>query len=96
MSRLKQNAGKATSWIKPGITIEDDGPGCSDKAMWQLTQRGIRINESIKKNVAGHGLGLAIVHDIVAAYDGEISFKPSTMGGLAVAVTLTWHGREKW
>jgi len=71
------------------ITIEDDGPGCSDKAMQQLTQRGTRIDENIEKSVDGHGLGLAIAHDIVTAYDGTLTFKRSTMGGLAVEVTLT-------
>jgi len=71
------------------ITIEDDGPGCSDNAMQRLTQRGTRIDENIEKSVDGHGLGLAIAHDIVSAYDGTLTFKRSTMGGLAVAVTLT-------
>jgi len=70
------------------IMIEDDGPGCSAEAMQQLTQRGTRIDEHSEKNVDGHGLGLAIVHDIVTAYDGVLTFKRSTMGGLAVAVTM--------
>ena len=71
------------------ITIEDDGPGCSDNAMQLLTQRGTRIDENIEKSVDGHGLGLAIAHDIVTAYDGTIAFKRSTLGGLAVDVSLT-------
>jgi len=71
------------------ITIEDDGPGCSDEAMLKLTQRGIRIDENTAKSIDGHGLGLAIVQDIVTAYDGTLNFKRSTKGGLAVEVTLT-------
>ncbi len=71
------------------ITIEDDGPGCSDEAMLQLTQRGVRIDENIEKSVDGHGLGLAIAHDIVTAYNGALRFKRSTLGGLAVEVMLS-------
>ncbi len=71
------------------VTIEDDGPGCSEQAMQQLTQRGTRIDENIEKSVDGHGLGLAIAHDIVTAYDGTLRFRRSAMGGLTVEATLT-------
>ena len=71
------------------IEIEDDGPGCSDDAMLQLTQRGTRIDENSTKHVDGHGLGLAIVQDIVTAYAGTLTFKRAAIGGLAVSVTLS-------
>lgn len=70
------------------ITVEDDGPGCSDEAMQQLTQRGTRIDENITDNISGHGLGLAIVHDIVTAYNGTLTFKQSPLGGLMAEVTI--------
>lgn len=66
------------------IRVEDDGPGMEEAEMQQLLQRGVRADESIP----GHGLGLAVVHDIVSAYGGDISFGHSGLGGLSVVVTL--------
>ncbi len=71
------------------ITVEDDGPGCSNEAMQQLTQRGTRIDEGVADSTDGHGLGLAITHEIVTAYNGTLTFKRSALGGLMVEVTMS-------
>ncbi|MDQ7072593.1 MAG: sensor histidine kinase [Gammaproteobacteria bacterium] len=49
---------------KLAITVEDDGPGCSEKQLLFITERGIRVDES----VSGHGLGLTIVKEISQIY----------------------------
>jgi signal transduction histidine kinase len=67
-----------------GITIEDDGPGVVPEKLKALGQRGLRLDEQ----VAGNGLGLAIARDIVDAYQGELMFSRSKMGGLQVDVLL--------
>jgi len=41
------------------------------------------------ERVEGHGLGLAIVLEIVSAYNGEITIEQSDLGGACVSVTLT-------
>ena len=67
------------------IDVEDDGPGCSPETLGRLTGRGVRLDES----VAGHGLGLSIVKDIVDTYDGRLTLAPSqSLGGLRASVFL--------
>ncbi len=67
------------------ITVSDDGPGIDSAAIAVALARGARLDESC----SGYGLGLAIVGDIVAAYQGQIDFRrDAELGGLAVVVNL--------
>ncbi len=95
LGNLLDNACKwANSIVKCGIsrndgqitmTVEDDGPGLSDKQIETITERGSRLDETKE----GHGLGLAIVRDIINLYRGEIAFDHSPeLGGLKVTVLL--------
>jgi len=67
------------------LQVEDNGPGIAEDERGQLLQRGVRGDERVE----GHGLGLAIVLEIVSAYNGEITIKQSDLGGACVSVTLT-------
>ncbi|MEN8166937.1 MAG: sensor histidine kinase [Pseudomonadota bacterium] len=67
------------------IFVEDDGRGLSDRDLDLLTQRGVRLDETVE----GHGLGLAIAKDIVKLYGGNIAFgRSKELGGLKVSITL--------
>ncbi|MCG8074565.1 MAG: sensor histidine kinase [Candidatus Thiodiazotropha taylori] len=67
------------------FVIEDDGVGLEESDLRSLMQRGSRLDESTE----GHGLGLAIVHEVVQLYRGEIHFDRSPQyGGLRVTVVL--------
>ena len=66
------------------LCIEDDGPGISEEDRQRVLGRGSRLDES----VAGHGLGLDIVGDLVEVYGGRLELLDSELGGLAVQVSL--------
>lgn len=66
------------------LQVEDNGPGMEEDQREQLLQRGVRGDERVE----GHGLGLAIVLEIVSAYQGEIAITRGSLGGACVDVTL--------
>ncbi|MDN5836908.1 MAG: hypothetical protein L0H12_06095, partial [Nitrosospira sp.] len=57
---------------------------CPPELHATLDERGKRFDEQTD----GHGLGLAIVRDIVDHYQGEIDFDTSALGGLRIEVKL--------
>lgn len=68
------------------MTFEDDGPGIAPDQVDRLLQRGVRGDE----RVHGHGIGLAIVQDIVKAYRGELQVDRSReLGGAAFVVRFS-------
>lgn len=66
------------------LQVGDDGPGIDQQHRDHVLSRGGRLDES----VTGHGLGLAIVGDLVEVYGGELTLGDSDLGGLAVRVVL--------
>lgn len=66
------------------IRVEDDGLPLSVDDLNQLSERGVRLDETVE----GHGLGLAICKDIVKLYGGTLAFAPASLGGLRVDVML--------
>jgi len=67
------------------IAVEDDGPGIEADQCSQLLTRGVRADES----QAGHGLGLAIILEMVQAYDGRMEMSRSkSLHGLLVVIEI--------
>ena len=67
------------------IIIEDDGPGAKAATLNELTQRGVRLDESVE----GYGFGLAISADIIKDNNGTILFgKSEKLGGFKVSIQL--------
>ncbi|AQS37364.1 signal transduction histidine kinase [Shewanella psychrophila] len=63
---------------KLNIQIEDDGPGVSPELENEIFKRGIRADSYQQ----GHGIGLAIVRDLVDSYQGQLSVSRSeSLGG---------------
>ena len=66
------------------MVIEDDGPGITQDQLDELFQRGKRADES----VAGHGIGLAVVKELVELYGGQLLAERSELGGQKWRVIL--------
>ncbi len=64
------------------ILLSDDGPGIASEMISEITKRGVRADEF----TPGHGVGLAIVQDIVSIYNGKINFTTAQTGGLTVNI----------
>lgn len=64
------------------LEVADDGPGVADPQA--ILRRGVRADEQ----VPGHGIGLAMINDIVHAYGGELSIGRSGLGGALFSVVL--------
>jgi two-component system sensor histidine kinase PhoQ len=68
------------------IRIEDDGPGFGDtQSILQLHVRG-------DEKVPGHGVGLAVVNDLVASHGGELKLSRSELGGARLDIVLRAAG----
>ena len=55
------------------ITVEDDGPGLSAAQQALIFERGARADTYQQ----GHGIGLAIVSDLVNSYQGKLTVSDS-------------------
>lgn len=66
------------------LRVDDDGPGIPAAERSRVVERGIRLDELAE----GHGLGLGIAEDIVAAWHGTLSLQDSKLGGLQVRIAL--------
>ena len=66
------------------LQVEDDGPGIDHDALQSVMLRGGRLDEA----GSGHGLGLAIVSDLMRATGGSVTLDRATLGGLAAR--LAW------
>ncbi len=70
---------------KVGIVIEDDGVGILPDQVESILQRGTRVDTYEQ----GHGIGLAIVRDLVKSYQGELTIERSnTLTGAQFTLVL--------
>jgi two-component system sensor histidine kinase PhoQ len=85
--RVRVSGGKlGAGATRPGfwMCVEDDGDGVEESQWERLLQRGARGDERVE----GHGLGLAIVMELVTAYGGQVSIGHSELGGASITVEI--------
>lgn len=66
------------------IVVEDDGPGIPEDKARDVLQRGVRADEQVQ----GHGIGLAVVRDLVQLYNGKLEIGRAKLGGARIKLTL--------
>lgn len=66
------------------ILVEDDGPGIPDDQKDVLLARGERLDTYTE----GQGIGMAVVADLVAIYEGRLDIGDSRLGGAAIKLSF--------
>jgi two-component system sensor histidine kinase PhoQ len=66
------------------VTIEDDGPGIAAQLRREVLNRGTRAD----RLQPGQGIGLAMVQELLEAYEGELEIAESRWGGALIKLTL--------
>ncbi len=66
------------------IKIEDDGPGIPESLRREVLKRGIRADQSTH----GHGIGLAVVNELVTLHRGRLVYHQSPLGGAGWEVRI--------
>ncbi|MGE0624679.1 MAG: ATP-binding protein [Pseudomonadales bacterium] len=66
------------------LTIEDDGPGIDAARRQEVLNRGTRADEI----QPGQGIGLAMVSELIAVYNGRLAIGESRWGGASIRLEL--------
>ncbi|MEL7290989.1 MAG: ATP-binding protein [Pseudomonadota bacterium] len=74
------------------ILIEDDGPGIPVQEHDKVFEPFTQLDNQERSSDKGHGLGLAIVRQVMQWHQGSATVSCSTLGG--AQFTLTWPTRS--
>jgi signal transduction histidine kinase len=70
------------------ITVDDEGPGIPAEARARIWQPYSRLASAAASAVAGAGIGLAVVRDLVSRHGGEVRVEDAPSGGARFVVEL--------
>ncbi|MBV9661276.1 MAG: HAMP domain-containing histidine kinase [Acidimicrobiales bacterium] len=70
------------------LSVTDDGPGIPVADRQRIFDRFVRLDGHRARPGGGSGLGLALVHDMVAAHAGTVTATGSASGGATFIVRL--------
>ncbi|MDP5032526.1 ATP-binding protein [Paraglaciecola sp.] len=68
------------NWLS--LSIADDGPGIPADKRQILLERGMRLDSYTE----GQGIGMAVVADLVSAYQGQLAISTSALGGALISL----------
>jgi len=73
--------------------FQDSAPGVPADELEKLFERLYRVESSRNRSTGGAGLGLAICRNIAEAHSGNITARPSSLGGVWIRLELPKAGR---
>lgn len=74
------------SYQNETLSIEDDGPGFSEKNIQSIVQRGVRQDQRME----GSGIGLSVAYEIISVFGGSLELSKSTvLGGALVKIKFS-------
>lgn len=77
------------------ILLEDSEPGVDAEELPQLFERLFRTEFSRNRTTGGAGLGMSICRSIVEAHDGSLTAEASSLGGLALKISIPLNVRAQ-
>ncbi len=93
---IKYSPGTNTVWLEAEtdgtdvtIRVRDRGVGITEDDRRQIFEKFFRVKGEITRQVKGAGLGLSLVHHIVAAHDGRIECESHPGRGTTFSIHLT-------
>ncbi len=103
--KYNNNSGKVTLTVREDVhsggygkysfIVEDNGCGISDEFMERIFDPFSRENNTTKSGVAGSGLGLAVVKNLVDLMGGDITVESRVGEGSRFSVTVVLKKLEK-
>ena len=78
-----------------GLTVADTGTGIPEEAREHIFERFYRVDKARSRAAGGAGLGLSIVHDMVARNFGTIGVNSRPGGGTVFTVTFPLFETEE-
>lgn len=76
------------------IVIEDSAPGVTDDQLSAIFDRFYRVDKSRSRAHGGSGLGLSLCKTIIEDHGGTILASHSSLGGVALSITLPRYDKE--
>ncbi len=70
------------------ITLQDEGPGLSEKELEAAFHPFFRGDASRSRKTGGTGLGLTIAKEIIQMHQGDIKLSNAKSGGLTISIRL--------
>jgi len=73
------------------IRVDDEGAGIPEKHLPRVTERFYRVDKARSRARKSHGLGLAIVNELLTLNDGTLNLSNRDPNGLRAEFTLPLH-----
>jgi len=81
-------AGASAGDVTLEITVRDTGIGMSAQQVTAISNEYLRFHEAMNRNIAGVGLGMSIVYNLLSLMNGQINIESEIDVGTTVVVSI--------